>query len=140
MKKILLPIDGSKTANNARKFAIDTAKLTGAKVIVLSVVEDTIHTALGGIENQIRSEMKQKAKKIAEATQEKIEKEGIKAESCVASGKPSKEIVKLAKKEKVNHIVMGSQGLSGIARWVIGSVADGVIRQTTCPVTLVPSK
>lgn len=140
MKKILLPVDGSKAARSARKFAVETAKSTGAKIIVVSVVEDTIHTALGGIESQIRREIKQTTKKTIDAEKRKIEKESVKAETRVVFGKASKEVVKIAKKEKVEHIIMGSQGVTGIARWVIGSVADGVIREATCPVTLVPSK
>ena len=56
------------------------------------------------------------------------------------TGAPDDKIVKLADKEKVDAIVMGTHGVTGLARVFIGSVADRVVRKASCPVILVPAK
>ncbi|MFP6869412.1 MAG: universal stress protein [Nitrospinota bacterium] len=53
---------------------------------------------------------------------------------CVVSGNPANEILRVAKREKADLVIMSTHGRSGIPRAVMGSVAEKVIRQSTVPV------
>jgi len=70
---------------------------------------------------------------------EKIENE-IKFEIVTKSGRGEKEILKFAKKENVDIIVMGTHGKTGIEHVFFGSVAEKVIRNSTLPVFIIPCK
>ena len=67
-------------------------------------------------------------------------KETRKVEKRIVPGLPAAQAVYLAKKEKVDLIVMGTQGLSGLKRLMIGSVVDKVMRASPVPVLAVPEE
>ena len=52
-------------------------------------------------------------------------------------GKPSDEIVRYAKEHEIDVVVMGTHGRQGVARAVLGSVAERVVRRASCPVLTV---
>jgi nucleotide-binding universal stress UspA family protein len=56
----------------------------------------------------------------------------------IASGDPRAEIVALAHSERRPVVVMSTRGASGLSRWVLGSVADGVARTASVPTMVVP--
>jgi nucleotide-binding universal stress UspA family protein len=62
---------------------------------------------------------------------------GVEAECHVSDGNPAGEIVRLALDRGVSMIVMSTHGRTGVKRFLLGSVADRVLRETTCPVLLV---
>ena len=53
---------------------------------------------------------------------------------------PSLALTLLASQLEADLLVIGSHGLNGVARWLLGSVAEGVVRRATCPVLVVPPK
>jgi nucleotide-binding universal stress UspA family protein len=57
---------------------------------------------------------------------------------CVVSGDPRDEIVAVAQSERQPVVVMTTRGASGLSRWVLGSVADGVVRTASVPTMVVP--
>ncbi|MGF1583528.1 MAG: universal stress protein [Gemmataceae bacterium] len=61
----------------------------------------------------------------------------VNAEGVIAEGHPSDEIVRVAKEERCDLIVMGTHGRSGLSRVFLGSVADSVTRNASCPVVTV---
>jgi len=65
---------------------------------------------------------------------------GVRVYAHVAIDTPSFALIRLASELEADLIVVGSHGLHGIARWLLGSVTDGVVRQATCPVLVVPPK
>lgn len=67
-------------------------------------------------------------------------KSRTKVQSAVQEGKAFEEIIKTAKKEDIDLIVMGSHGRSGRQHILIGSVAEKVIRKAPCPVLIVKAK
>ena len=142
MKKILFPTDGSKTAERAREFAVNIAKATSAEIIVLSVAPtpSTLSGFQPAVAGRFEDELKKEMLVVARAAKKKILDEGVKADCKVEAGVPDDKIVELADKEKVDAIVMGTQGVTGLARVFIGSVADRVVRKASCPVILVPAK
>ena len=65
---------------------------------------------------------------------------GITAQTVVAEGDAAGAIVDVAQQAKVDMIVMSSHGYTGLTRWLLGSVAEKVLRGATCPVLVVRSK
>ena len=66
--------------------------------------------------------------------------DGVKLETFILSGRPAHAITKFAVKNKVDLIVVGSQGKSGLERLLLGSVAESIIRTAECMVLVVKSK
>lgn len=136
--KILYPTDGSKTARAALEFAIDITKAQEGKIIVLSVAERVGY--LGVEYKEMEESLLKFARDFAHQAAEEIKRRGVETEERVELGKPADIIVETARKEGVHAIVMGTHGWTGLARAIIGSVADRVIRHAPCPVILVPTK
>jgi len=146
IKKIMVPSDGSKTAQRATRYAIDLAKQLKASIIVLSVVDqrsliaNTVppsRTARHTIE-PIEDYLQEAAQKYTGEIKKLCAKSGVAAEIIITRGHPVVEIVKEAKRSKANIIVMGSHGRSALSATVLGSVSYGVIHNdTTIPVLIV---
>lgn len=138
MKRLLFPTDGSETAKGALAFAIDIAKAEGAAIIVLSVAFEP--ASYGVKEGQIGKTLEWFAEQYVEDARKEIEASGVTASTRVVVGIPHEVIVKMAGDEEVDAIVMGTHGVTGLTRALIGSVADRVIRRAGCPVVLVPRR
>lgn len=133
--KILLSTDGSKFSAVATEKAIDLAKSYNGQLEAISVVDVTeeFHTeAPGAVEELVR-----KAKTFVEDVKKKAEAQGIKTETFVREGETFKVITDLSKEFKSDVIVMGSHGRTGVKRLLMGSVTEGVIGHSTCPVLVV---
>ena len=112
-KNVLIAIDGSKYSEAAASEALGIAKRCGSSIIVLSVaLSDAELTATQDNVN-----------KVSEAAA----KEDIKTTSIVTKGKPYESIIETAKQKDVDVIVVGSHGRTGLARLLMGSVAERVI-------------
>ena len=146
VSKILVPTDGSKTAEKAVKYAIDLAKQLNASIIFLSVIDarpiiaqtipafDTPVNVIEPVDDYLR----EAAKEIAAGIEKLCDKCGVQSETVISTGHPVEEISKAAKKSKADLIVMGSHGRSALAAAVLGSVAYGVVHnETKVPVLIV---
>jgi len=146
ISRILVPTDGSKTAQKAARYAVDLAKQVKASIIVLSVFDwalmvDSVSAAsLAGPHalDPLENSLEEAAKKHAEAVKKLCDKQGVGSKTILTTGHPVDEIVKEAEKSKADLIVMGSHGRSALAAAVLGSVAYGVIhRDIGTPVLVV---
>ena len=77
-------------------------------------------------------------KSLAMTLKEKVP-ESIKSRSIMGKGNPAEEIVRSAKEEKVDLIVIGAHGFTGWRHLVLGSVAEKVVRLASCPVITIPA-
>ena len=139
ISKILVPTDGSNTAQKAAAYGVDLAKKLKASVIVLSVIdhrsfigqtvlaEETARHVIEPIEDYLR----EAAEGYAGEIKKLCEKNGVQSKTVITTGHPVEEIVKEAEKSKADLIVMGSHGRSALAAVVLGSVAYGVIHKDT---------
>ncbi|MBK04243.1 MAG: universal stress protein [Deltaproteobacteria bacterium] len=75
--------------------------------------------------------------KAGEALEKAKEEFGGDCTVCLREGKPEQEIVEYAKESGADMIVMGTHGLTGLNRWVLGSVAEYVVRHSSCAVLTV---
>ena len=151
--RILLAADGSEDAARATEAAVELSKQTGSELHVVYVGQDADSAALvypqaadpGGIEQEdpvvleeLEQQFEQVARRILDAELEKVRAAGgTAAQAHLLIGKADTEIVDLAQKISAGLIVVGSRGLSGIRRALIGSVSDSVIRHAHCPVLVV---
>lgn len=141
-RNILTATDGSKHSDAATSEAICIAKRCGAKLIVISVVPsesispmDIVHSEMW--RELIADEELRKAETNIKKAKGLAEKEGVKAEGLVLSGRPYEAIVNTAKEKRADLIVVGSHGRTGLARLLMGSVTERVIGYTECAVLVV---
>lgn len=134
-KKIVVAFDGSKYSNNAVREAVAMAKESGAKLIILSVVDITteFETEAPGLADK----MVEKTRKLLDKVTTRIAAQRINVEKQVRIGDPYEAIVDTAKKNKADLIVMGSHGRTGITRLLMGSVVSRVIGHAPCNVLIV---
>jgi nucleotide-binding universal stress UspA family protein len=139
VKRIVLPVDGSATAEAAARFAEDIARSEGEVVVVLGVVvpitptTDQAVSVTAAVREFMTEQVAMEAGRIRAA--------GIPAEEIVVEADaPHEGILRVAEDRQADVIVMGTHGRTGLARAVIGSVADKVVRHASVPVVLVPLK
>jgi nucleotide-binding universal stress UspA family protein len=134
---ILLPTDGSPTADAASYFAESIARAEHSSILVMTIAEPAI---TAGIEDLDVSDVLAETKHdLAEREAYRLRTLGIPAEPLtVTSGSAHEAILRVADERDVSLIVMGTHGRSALARAILGSVADRVVRQAKVPVVLVP--
>jgi nucleotide-binding universal stress UspA family protein len=146
VSKILVPTDGSETAQKAVKYAVNLATQLKASIIVLSIIDNraivsyTVASGIAptGVVEPVENYLRQTAQEHVEEIVRLCDECGVKSEAVIASGHPLEEIVKAATKMEADLIVMGSHGRSALAATVLGSVAYGVIhKETEVPVLIV---
>jgi len=141
-KKILVPLDGSELAEVVLPHVKEIAAGYGeGKVILLRIVEPLP----AGTPPAVDFEVVQKAG--AKAAEEylarmkaQLSKEGLNVEAKVLIGRPAETIIEFAQRNKVDLITLATHGRSGITRWVLGSVADRLVRSSSIPVLLIRPK
>jgi nucleotide-binding universal stress UspA family protein len=137
--RILLATDGSEEAQLALRTAVDLANSTDSELHVLTVGREyhpgydipeygsQLQEALRKLVRQARGELDEQARKIEEAG-------GKVAEAHLRMGRPDEQIVSVADEIGAGLLVMGSRGLGGLRRALMGSVSDSVVRHAHCPV------
>jgi nucleotide-binding universal stress UspA family protein len=139
-KHILLPLDGSALAEQALPHAIAQAERFEAKLTLLRVVEPLRRTGTGMSQSafeRAEEEMKTWAREYLEGVAGKLQEQGIPAQVVTPFEDPHRAIVRFAEQDQVDLIVMCTRGQSGLSRWLMGSVADRVMRGASVPVLLV---
>lgn len=119
--KILLATDGSEEAELAARITVDLAERTGSELHVVHV---------GEAENEARELLDKQVKRIQDAG-------GAVDEAHLRLGQADNEILGLAEEESIGLVVMGSRGLGGIRKALMGSASDSVVRHAHCPVLIV---
>lgn len=141
--RILLAVDGSEEADAATRAAVEISNATGSELhLVFALRTDPQppypHLLMGERWDSIIERTKQKAREFVDRRAEKIQAEGGEVRDAHLSfGKPDAEIVKLGEELRAGLIVVGSRGLGGIDRALMGSVSDSVVRHAHSPVLVV---
>jgi|SRR5208283_995347 nucleotide-binding universal stress UspA family protein len=139
IRKILIPTDGSEHSMRAAEYGISIAKLVGAEIMVIFVVDDVVLDQLAKVTEReaAERELKEDGQGHVNYVLGLLGKAGVKGSSLVAEGRPFERIVQVAKESKVDLIVMGTYGRKGADRLLIGSVAERVIGYASCPVLVI---
>jgi len=138
--KILLGYDGSPHARKALMVALDLAQKYKAEITAVSIAHvpdfadtrDEVNGALEDAQNFFT--------KVLEQARELAAQEGITLTTKIVPGHPADKLVRLAEEESYDLIVLGARGLSGIKRFLLGSVSEAVVRLANCPVLIVKEK
>jgi len=138
LKKILVPLDGSKNSIRGLEHAISLAKLADASIVGthVSYVPGNLANPRQGFINQ---ELVKEAKDYLDTAKKQCDESNIEFTSEIIPGIPSTGIVNFAHdvKNKINLIVMGTRGLSSAKEAFLGSVSNHVVHKSNVPVLLV---
>ena len=131
LNTILFPTDFSHTGDAALAYASLLARDTGARLLIVHVEEPP--TGYGGemyygILEPDTEELEQMLKEVVPS------ESGVPYEHRLVTGEPARTLVRLAKEEDADLIVMGTHGRTGVMRILMGSVAEAVVRRAPCPV------
>jgi len=139
-KNILVPFDLSTPSNHAFKTALDIAQKYDSQITLLTCVEgDAWHHKFydARADSELLKKQSKVAKKQMEKLQESANKVGIKIKlQILKSTSVAKDIATFAKSRKIDLVVISSHGRTGLDKLILGSVANGVIQRTRCPVLL----
>lgn len=138
-KTIVCPVDGSKLTDAAAEQAAYLCQVTGAKLILLNVVEKwyrSTHLVTNSEEWQtIHQEWLNEGKKIIEDLAGRLTKKGVEdIDIIVRDGDAAHEIVAVSVEHRADLIVMATHRYSPVGKLFIGSVTDKVSRHAPCPV------
>ena len=133
---ILVPLDGSKYSDKALLHACEMAKNYQARLIILYVVEKSIPINLLDRKDYLGILRKFGNKVLVKGKETAILK-GVDSKIVMKEGNVTNEIVKLAKKEKCNLIIVGSKGLGATARFFLGSTSNKLANNSPCSILIV---
>ncbi|MEM0342626.1 MAG: universal stress protein [Thermoplasmata archaeon] len=140
IRKILIATDGSEYTKEAVTTGLKLAKVLGAEVTALYVIDQTsfvtfpVDSSIVSVYPQLENE----GKRAVEDVKKEGEAMGVKVTTVVAEGSPTRKIVEMA--ADFDLVVMGTLGRSALGKLFIGSVAERVTRYAPCPVLVVRSK
>jgi nucleotide-binding universal stress UspA family protein len=142
-RKILVPTDFSDHASEALELAVDVAKRYEAIIHLLHVVQVPAYTlpdgvVVAGADVMLTlSEASAKGLAAAKAEAERLGAGRVTVQSTI--GVPFTDIIRVARDEKADLIVMGTHGRTGLAHALLGSVAEKLVRKAPCAVLTVRS-
>ncbi|GHN02669.1 universal stress protein UspA [Cytophagales bacterium WSM2-2] len=141
MKRILVPCDFTTTALNAFRFACEMASQTKSEIFVLYVVElphiySPLPVPVHAYESAFLGTIKEKVNKQFEKMKKSAGKK-LKIHFNVESGSVLSATTRFASKKRIDLIVMGTHGSSGIREYMIGSNAEKIVRTSAVPVIAV---
>ena len=141
LKRILVPTDFSESARHALLYGTSFAREYEGELLLLHVVEnltvgyasDLFPVPMAEVFDEISGYAKAELAKLGAEVREK----GIRVREMVVQGKPSAEIVRVAREETADMIVLGTHGKGMLDKALFGSTAERVIRRAPCPVLTV---
>jgi nucleotide-binding universal stress UspA family protein len=141
LKRILVPTDFSESARHALLYGTSFAREYEGELLLLHVVEnltvgyasDLFPVPMAEVFDEISGYAKAELAKLGAEVRQK----GIAVRELVVQGKPSAEIVRVAREETADMIVLGTHGKGMLDKALFGSTAERVIRRAPCPVLTV---
>jgi nucleotide-binding universal stress UspA family protein len=145
IRRILHPTDFSRASGAAFAKAVDLAKTNKAQLLVVHVLAPTVPMVGDGyvspqVYEDLASSARNSGKKNLDALVAKAKKAGVRAKSALLEGVPHEQIARMARGQRADLVVMGTQGRTGLAKLFLGSVAGRVIAIAPCPVMTVRGK
>lgn len=139
--RILVPTDGSELASPAVKMALDLADEHEATVHALFIVDQPTSVSgtgegFSGLDNLLEAR-EQEGQDVTSEVAERASDRGIEATTEVRHGNPHDDILAYADENRIDLVVMGTHGRTGVKRALIGSVTEDVVRHADIPVLTV---
>ena len=145
IRRILHPSDFSSASVAAFTRAVESAKASGAELILVHVMSPVVPLAGDGyvsprVYEDLQKAARAQGQKGLDALLAKAKKARVRATGLLLEGTAWEQIVRAARSKRADMIVMGTHGRSGLARFFLGSVAERVIGTAPCPVLTVRGK
>lgn len=140
---ILVGVDGSDNARKALDFAIELARCSKRKLLLVTGVELNLTGIQSALQIEIaeahsQEHIRRVEAELLEPLAQVCRDAGVEVEVRAVKGSPAKAIVLTAQDEAVSQIVVGRRGASRWANLLLGSVASTISQSSPVPVTLVP--
>ena len=138
----MVGVDGSPFADRALNYAIDLAKKYGGKLTIVHVILRRFYAVTPSEAGVLATtvfvkEIEAEGREVIRKTEEFMKDQGVQYECKLLQGVPAEEIVKAAKAEKAELIVVGSKGLTMVKAFLLGSVSDKVSHYAKCPILII---
>jgi len=138
LKKILVPTDFSESARHALTYAISFAREYTAEVTLLHVVEDVAVSYASDLfpvpMAEVFQEISAYARKELGTLAAEVRARGVEVREVVVQGKPAAEILRVAREETFDMIILGTHGKGVLDQALFGSTTERVVRKAPCPV------
>jgi nucleotide-binding universal stress UspA family protein len=141
--RIVVGTDGSETAGEAVRQAVDLAKLAGAQLSIVSAyaplserqVKDEQRDAPADVQHEIGP--RENVNLVLKAAAASAQADGIEVQVHPVEGDPAEAILKVAEETRADLIVVGNKGMTGARRFLLGSVPNKVSHHAPCSVIIV---
>jgi nucleotide-binding universal stress UspA family protein len=140
-RNIVIATDGSENTQRAIAYGIKFAKFSGATVHALHVIDTSSLSQSWTVGWETMYEiLKNEGQKAIYKVKEYGEASGVDVKEVFLEGYPSSEIIDFAENNDIDLIIMGTLGKTGLDRFLLGSVAENVVRNSKVPVLVVRSE
>jgi nucleotide-binding universal stress UspA family protein len=141
-EKILIATDGSEHSERAARAAVELAKLAGGTLTAIYVADTSriSHLPDDMLLFSIRDVLIREGNEAVSYVEKLATEAGVAYEKAVKEGNPGEEILKYAKLAGMGIIIMGSVGRTGLDKFLLGSVAEKVVRNSKIPVLTIPAE
>lgn len=136
-EKILVPLDGSEHSIRALKTAIQIAKKFDGTITLIHVYTVSSFAITPTQVYKYVQAIQDLGNNILEEGQNLVTAAGIKVETKLQEGQTVAKILETITKEKINLVILGSRGVSKLKGIIMGSVSEGVTKNSPCPVLVV---
>jgi nucleotide-binding universal stress UspA family protein len=147
INRVLVPLDGSRHADETVRFLLRLPLPQHTEVTLVAVAESFAEWLAEAptmdmeanlqIISELQKSEEESAKRLTEDARTQFRKAGYMVSTTVARGDPSQQILQTAAQRNVDFIALGSQGLTGIRSFLLGSVAQRIVRYAGCSVLIV---
>lgn len=143
--RILVPLDGSRRAEQALPVAVSLARVSQGSILLLHVVERENPSGFTSLQTpgplpDVLGEHLSDATAYLDEVTHTLEETGIETHRVVLSGQAAPQILELARLLPIEMMVLCSHGSAGFKRWMVGSVAQKIVRYSPLPVLLLPEQ
>jgi nucleotide-binding universal stress UspA family protein len=141
--RIVVGTDGSDTAAQAVREAIDLAKIAGGQLIVVSAYEPVSGRRLQGEQEGAPADVaheigpREDVNLVLTAAASEAKKEGVEVQTRPVEGDPAEGILDVAEESGADLIVVGNKGMTGARRFLLGSVPNNISHHAPCSVIIV---
>lgn len=140
LRNILVPTDFSQASKSALVYAVEFARKFGAKIHLLHIVQDVAvflpETAMvaPSLAVSAAEPMMQAANKTLDQFLASVNTFDVTVEKTCVESNPLDEILEQAREKRIDLVILGTHGHTGLAHFFLGSLAEAVVRQSPCPV------
>ena len=138
-RSIVVGTDGSESADRAWREAIDIAARDGARLHVVTAYPDPamFRERIASGATPVNVNLREVAESVGARVAREAQDRGIDVDTQAREGNPAEVILDVAKEQEADLIVVGSRGLSGVRRFLLGSVSAKVSEHAPCNVMIV---